>query len=66
MNSKPFPSKLYACWHPIGYSDEITSRQPFGTILLDEPVVIWRTSNGTAHAMRDLCIHRGTALSRLG
>ena len=37
--------------------------KPFGTILLDEPVVIWRTSDGNPHAMRDLCIHRGTALS---
>ena len=37
--------------------------KPFGTILLDEPVVIWRTSDSTPYAMRDLCIHRGTALS---
>ena len=61
--SESFPLKLYACWHPVGYSHEITSDKPFGTILLDEPVVIWRTSDGTPYAMRDLCIHRGTALS---
>ena len=65
MNStlESFPLKLYASWHPVGYSHEITSDKPFGTILLDEPVVIWRTSDGTPYAMRDLCIHRGTALS---
>ena len=26
-------------------------------------IVIWRTADGTPHAMKDLCIHRGTALS---
>ena len=25
--------------------------------------MVWRDSHGTAHALRDLCIHRGTALS---
>ena len=33
------------------------------TTLLGEAVVVWRTGDGRAHAMRDLCIHRGTALS---
>ena len=36
--SKLFPKKLYACWHPVGYSQEIKADKPFGTILLDEPV----------------------------
>ena len=58
-----FPERLFACWHPVGYSHEIKAEEPFGTILLDETIVIWRTSDGRAHAMRDLCIHRGTALS---
>ena len=65
MNSKlkTFPEKLYTCWHPVGYSHEIKSDEPFGSILLDEAIVVWRTSDGKPHAMRDLCIHRGTALS---
>ncbi len=58
-----FPEKLYSCWHPVGYSDEISMEAPFGTFLLDEAIVIWRTSDGKVHAMKDLCIHRGTALS---
>ncbi|MGI9550386.1 MAG: Rieske 2Fe-2S domain-containing protein [Aurantibacter sp.] len=57
-----FPEKLFACWHPVGYSNEITDT-PFGTFLLEEAVVVWRSSDGKIHAMRDLCIHRGTALS---
>ncbi|MFT5890578.1 MAG: phenylpropionate dioxygenase-like ring-hydroxylating dioxygenase large terminal subunit [Dokdonia sp.] len=60
---KIFPEKLFACWHPVGYSHEIKADEPFGSILLDEAIVIWRTSDGGVHAMRDLCIHRGTALS---
>ena len=58
-----FPKKLMACWHPVGYSYEIKKETPFGTFLLDQALVLWRTSDGTVHAMRDLCIHRGTALS---
>ncbi|MGB5171968.1 MAG: aromatic ring-hydroxylating dioxygenase subunit alpha [Eudoraea sp.] len=58
-----FPKRLLACWHPIGYSHEIKAGSPYGTILLDQPIVLWRTSDGLPHAMRDLCIHRGTALS---
>lgn len=58
-----FPEKLFGCWHPVGYSHEITADKPYGTILLDEAVVVWRTADGKVHAMRDVCIHRGTALS---
>lgn len=31
--------------------------------MLDTPVVVWRTADGTPQALHDLCIHRGTALS---
>lgn len=58
-----FPDKMFQCWHPVAYASELTEEKPFGTILLNEPIVIWRSSNEKAHAMKDLCIHRGTALS---
>jgi phenylpropionate dioxygenase-like ring-hydroxylating dioxygenase large terminal subunit len=54
--------KLDNCWHPVAYSKEVTAEKPFGTFLLNQAVVVWRSANGV-HAMRDLCIHRGTALS---
>ncbi|NHF60545.1 aromatic ring-hydroxylating dioxygenase subunit alpha [Flavobacteriaceae bacterium TP-CH-4] len=60
--TRTFPEKLYSCWHPVGYSHEIGDT-PYGTFLLDQAVVIWRSVDGMAHAMRDLCVHRGTALS---
>lgn len=59
---RTFPPKLRSCWHPVAYSDQLTNA-PYGTFLLDQAVVIWRDSNQQVHAMRDLCIHRGTALS---
>ncbi len=56
------PEKLARCWHPVAYGHEVTDK-PVAATLLGEAVVVWRTSDGRAHAMRDLCIHRGTALS---
>ena len=53
---------LKNCWHPVAYSTQVTNK-PYGTKLLDEHLVIWRSSDNIAHAMKDLCIHRGTALS---
>lgn len=58
----PVAAALNRRWHPVAYSTEV-KQQPFGTTLLGEPIVVWRDSSGKAHAMRDLCIHRGTALS---
>ncbi len=58
----PYAEKLVRCWHPVAYSSALAD-QPVATTLLGEAVVLWRTANGDAHAMRDLCVHRGTALS---
>ena len=55
-------NSLKNCWHPVAYSHQVTDK-PYGTKLLDEHLVIWRSTDGQAHAMKDLCIHRGTALS---
>jgi len=55
-------SPLRRCWHPVGYSCGL-DRGPRATTLLDEPLVLWRDSAGAAHAFRDVCVHRGTALS---
>lgn len=54
--------KLKSCWHPVGYSKEVSPDKPYGTTLLNEPIVVWR-SKDAIHAMKDVCIHRGTALS---
>ena len=51
-----------ACWHPVGYSRDV-STQPVAVSLLRERLVLWRDSRAAPHAFVDLCIHRGTALS---
>jgi methylxanthine N1-demethylase len=58
-------SSLYdamrAFWHPVMYSSEL-GEQPKSAVLLDEPLVLVRFADGV-RAFRDLCVHRGTALS---
>lgn len=55
------PASLANYWHPIGMSTEI-GQQPKPFKLLGEPIVAFRDEQGVA-AFKDLCIHRGTALS---
>ncbi len=52
---------LARSWFPVARSDEI-GEKPVRIRLLDVDVVVYRT-NGTARVARDLCFHRGTALS---
>jgi len=53
---------LRRCWHPVGYAHDLGT-EPRAATLLDEPLVVWRDASGSAHAFRDVCVHRGTALS---
>jgi phenylpropionate dioxygenase-like ring-hydroxylating dioxygenase large terminal subunit len=48
-------------WHPVATSNEL-GRVPLAVSLIDERIVIWRTQEKIS-AFRDLCVHRGTALS---
>lgn len=48
-------------WHPIGRSEDVTE-QPKQFELLSEKICAFRTDDGVS-AFKDLCIHRGTALS---
>ena len=54
---------LRSYWHPVATSEKLLPDKPLGVVLLDERIVIWRAGERLA-AFRDLCIHRGTALSR--
>jgi vanillate O-demethylase monooxygenase subunit len=60
--SVPDFAALKACRHPVAYAHELADA-PIRRRLLGEDLVLWRDSSGTPHALRDLCIHRGTALS---
>jgi vanillate O-demethylase monooxygenase subunit len=48
-------------WHPVMYAADLADR-PNRVILLDEQIVVVRLK-GEVRAFRDLCLHRGTALS---
>lgn len=49
-------------WHPVAWSNEVTSTL-FPTMLLDEPLVIVRLGDGRVVAYVDECPHRGAPLS---
>jgi len=49
-------------WYPVAFSHEITSK-PYAATLLDERVVVYRLSDGSLAAARDICYHRGVPLS---
>ena len=53
---------LRRCWHPVAYGADL-GPGPRAATLLGERLALWRDSRGAAHAFRDLCVHRGTALS---
>jgi phenylpropionate dioxygenase-like ring-hydroxylating dioxygenase large terminal subunit len=49
-------------WYPVATSDELGSA-PLAVTLLGVRVVLYRSSDGSPVALRDLCLHRGTPLS---
>ncbi len=49
-------------WYPVAHSHEVTVK-PLAVRLLDERVVIYRLSDGSVVAGRDICYHRGVPLS---
>ncbi|PSB28450.1 aromatic ring-hydroxylating oxygenase subunit alpha [Stenomitos frigidus] len=48
-------------WYPIAFSRDV-KEQPLSATLLDQRLVIWRTSAGISVA-NDICLHRGIPLS---
>jgi vanillate O-demethylase monooxygenase subunit len=53
---------LRRAWHPVCYSADLGA-PPRAATLLGEALVLWRGPDGAPRAMRDRCVHRGTALS---
>jgi phenylpropionate dioxygenase-like ring-hydroxylating dioxygenase large terminal subunit len=51
-------------WYPIAYGDEVVNR-PLARTLLDQPLIVYRTTGRQVVVARDLCLHRGVPL-RLG
>jgi phenylpropionate dioxygenase-like ring-hydroxylating dioxygenase large terminal subunit len=53
---------LRNAWYICALSDEVTSK-PLARRLLDEPVVLYRTLDGSCVGLADRCCHRGVPLS---
>ena len=53
---------LRNCWYVAAWDHEIEDR-PLGRILLNEPVVLYRKSDGTPVALENRCCHRHAPLS---
>ena len=49
-------------WHPVAYASRLPDGKPLAAALLGEQIVLVRLG-GEVRAFRDLCVHRGTALS---
>ncbi len=49
-------------WWPLEFS-HIVKDKPVRITALEQEFVIYRTSDGKAHVLSDLCVHRGGALS---
>src|SRR5579859_2452264 len=54
---------LWDFWYPAARSSAIQGRRLATAMLLEVPLVLGRTDEGNAFAMRDSCPHRGIPLS---
>lgn len=50
-------------WYVAAWAHELAAQRPLGVRILDEPIVIWRTSVGKLTALEDRCVHRLAPLS---
>lgn len=55
---------LRNCWYVAAWDHEVTRMNLLRRILLDEPVVFYRTEDGRPVALADRCCHRHAPLSR--
>jgi vanillate O-demethylase monooxygenase subunit len=50
-------------WYVIAFSDELHEEQLIRRQCMDEPIVVFRSKDGTASALADRCPHRAVPLS---
>src|SRR6516164_8066372 len=57
------PGFLWDFWYPAARSSAIPGRKLLTAVLLEVPLVLGRSDEGKAFALRDACPHRGIPLS---
>jgi nitrite reductase/ring-hydroxylating ferredoxin subunit len=50
-------------WWAVALSDEVTGKKPLAVDIGDQPVVLWRDTQGAVRALEDRCPHRRAPLS---
>lgn len=50
-------------WWPVALSEEVKADKPLNVDIGDQPVVLWRDTQGIARALEDRCPHRRAPLS---
>ncbi len=51
-------------WYLAGWASEVSAEQLLARTFLNEPVIIYRTTDGTVAALEDRCCHRHAPLSK--
>jgi phenylpropionate dioxygenase-like ring-hydroxylating dioxygenase large terminal subunit len=55
---------LKNAWYAAALSTELTAKRPLGKVILEQPLVLWRSTGGAPVALEDRCAHRNAALSK--
>lgn len=55
---------LHENWYIAALSRQVTAKRPFAATIMEEPIVLFRGSDGTPTALIDRCLHRNAALSK--
>jgi len=55
--------RLNEAWYAAARRDEVPAKKPLSVIVLGERIVLWRDTQGMAHAHLDRCLHRNSLLS---
>ena len=50
-------------WYQFGWTNEVAAGQSLSRVMLEQPVVVWRTEDGDLSALLDRCPHRFAPLS---
>jgi phenylpropionate dioxygenase-like ring-hydroxylating dioxygenase large terminal subunit len=51
-------------WYPIAKSEDVVTYEPHRTKVLGQQLIAFRDTDGNAHVLSDVCIHRGAALGK--
>src|SRR5215472_7160636 len=54
---------LHNCWYVAGWSHDIATGSLVSRTILDEPIVLYRTADGSVVALEGRCCHRLAPLS---